>query len=148
MEVTIYIETTLSGPAKRAGAGMWLIEYIKKDGTEETREGTIYREKATENSMSLELLRLAFGRLIKPCSVRVNTQCEYILSAIENHWLETWQKADWKKANGKPVANALFWQQVYMLMKIHRVTVVKEKNKYLPAMKIEMGKVFGNRSAE
>lgn len=147
MEVTIYIETTLYAPVRRAGAGMWLIEYIKRDGTEETRKGTIYRSEATENSICLELLRLAFGRLIKPCSVRVNTHCEYILYAIENHWLDKWKKADWKKANGQPIANAMLWQQVDMMMQIHQVTVTTENNQYLPAMKMELGQVLGNRSA-
>lgn len=147
MEVTIYLETTLHGPAKRAGAGMWLIEYIKKDGTEVTRQGTIFRAEATENSMCLELLRIALGRLTKSCSVRVNTRCEHILNSMENHWVPKWEKAGWIKSNGKPVANAMLWQQVYMLMKIHQVTVVNGDNSYLPAMKIEMGQVLGNRSA-
>ena len=39
MLVTIYTETNLRGPAKRSGAGMWLVEYIRKDGTPETRQG-------------------------------------------------------------------------------------------------------------
>lgn len=147
MEVTIYIETTLHGPAKRAGAGMWLIEYITPSGKEHTREGTIFRDEATENSMNLELLRIALGRLTKSCSVRVNTRCEHILNSMGNHWVVQWEKAGWIKSNGKPVANAMLWQQVYMLMKIHQVTVVNENNSYLPAMKIEMGQVLGNRSA-
>ena len=38
-------------------------------------------------------------------------------------YLNTWQKADWKKSNGNPVANADLWQKVAEAAKIHKITI-------------------------
>ena len=38
-------------------------------------------------------------------------------------YLSAWEKADWKRANGKPVANADLWQQVAEATKIHKITI-------------------------
>lgn len=145
MLVTIYIETTIRGPARRNGTGMWLVEYIKQDGTPVTRpdedhqEDSIkYMEGTTENALTLELLIDAFSILTKSCSVRVNTQCEHVLNATQNYWLEQWAKNDWHKTNGKPVANADLWQQVYEYMQIHDVIFENEENNYRNVMQLEI----------
>lgn len=141
MFVTIYIETTIRGPAKRNGAGMWLIEYIKKDGTPVTRQGTIIRDATTESILTLECMKLAFDRLTKTCSVRVNTRCEQVLNSIENRWVAQWEKAGWIKANGKPVMHAELWQQVYELIKRHEVLIENTENSYRPAMETELNEL-------
>lgn len=145
MLVTIYIETTIRGPARRNGTGMWLVEYIKQDGTPVTRpqednqsDSVIYLENTTENALTLELLIDAFSILTKSCSVRVNTQCEHVLNATQNYWLEQWAKNDWNKTNGKPVANADLWKQVYEYMKIHDVIFENEENNYRNVMQLEI----------
>lgn len=138
MLVTIYIETTIRGPAKRDGAGMWLIEFIKQDGTPVTRQGTIVRNQTTENVLTLECMKLALGRLTKSCSVRVITRCEHVLNSLENHWVAQWEKSGWIKANGKPVTNAELWQQVYELVKKHEIFVEDGENSYRPAMEQEL----------
>ncbi len=58
-EVNIYIETSVHGPARRTAAGEYYIEYIKKDGTPETRNGFIREEGTTENTLALGLLAAA-----------------------------------------------------------------------------------------
>lgn len=140
MLVTIYTETNLRGPAKRSGAGMWLVEYIRKDGTPETRQGMLYAEESTENAMTLELLIEAFSILTKSCSVRVNTRCEHVLNTTQNCWMEQWEKNGWRKANGKPVANAELWQQVYEYMQIHEVLFEEAENSYRNVMQLEIMK--------
>lgn len=138
MNVTIYIETTIHGPAKRSGAGMYVVEYIKSNGEPETREDVIYREEATEQSLVLMLSELALKRLTKSCSALINIKCEGILAAQENGWLEKWALNGWKKANGKPVQNAEQWQQVYELMQKHEVLFDEGDNSYKPAMEATM----------
>lgn len=147
MLVTIYIETSLRGPARRNGAGMWLVEYIKPNGEPETRpregdygSGIVYLENATENTMTLELLIEAFSILRKTCSVLVNTRCEHVLNTTQNCWLEQWAKNDWIKSNGKPVANAELWQQVYEYMQIHEVLFEEAENSYRNVMQLEIMK--------
>lgn len=140
MEVTIYIETTIHGPAKRSSAGAWLIEGTYSDGRKAIRSGTIYRNETTENRLCLELLRIAFGRFHKSTSLRVNTRCEHILNSCQNHHPAQWEKNGWTKAGGKPLKNRELWKHVYGLMKQHRVTVVRGENPHLPEMEEAMRK--------
>lgn len=145
MHVTIYIETTLHGPARRSGAGAWLVEYIKSNGNPETRpkekNGEIlYLKHTTESALTLELLLEAFAILTKPCSVLVNTRCEHVLNTTQNYWLEQWAKRDFRKANGKTVANAGLWEQVYEYMQVHEVMFENGENDYQRAMQAEIAR--------
>ena len=139
-KVNIYIETSVHGPAIRRAAGMWLIEYIKKDGTPETRAGCILKESTTENALALELMKEAFLRLTKPCSVRVNTECEHILNTMKGYWLPQWIKNDWRNAKNKPVKNAKLWQQCNELMAQHGVTFENEPHSYRNVMQADIKK--------
>lgn len=121
-EVGIYIETSIHGPARRPAVGEYYIEYIKKDGSPETRSGFLREEMTTENALALELLQAALKRLVSPCSVRVNTQCEHILNVMDNHWLPQWEKAGWVTAKGKLIKNMALWQHCKELMQDHAVT--------------------------
>lgn len=139
-EVTIFIETSLRGPAIRRAAGEWLIEYIKRTGEPETRQGILAKERTTENALALELLRDALSRLTKSCSVRVNTQCEHILNVMQNHWLPQWEKNGWKNAKGQPVKNEELWKECRALMLKHSVYFEKGESSYRDVMQREIRK--------
>lgn len=137
-EIRIYIETSVHGPKIGAAAGMWLIEYIKSNGEPETRQGTIYRETITETALTLELLNQALSRLKKNCLILINTECEHILNTMRNHWLPQWQQNGWTKARGKPVKNAVLWQQCADSMANHSVSFTKEWHPYKSLMQTEI----------
>lgn len=138
MEVNIYVETTIHGPAKGKGAGMYLIEYIKSNGEPETREGVLYLNEATEQQLVLTLVEMALKRLTKSCSCLVLIKAEGILNAQDNGWIEKWAEQGWKKANGKPVQNADIWQQLYEQFQKHEVLFSGGGNSYRPAMEQRM----------
>lgn len=139
-KVTIYIETSFHGPAIRQAAGAWLIEYIKTNGDPETRQGIISKEKTTENALALELLKVALEKLTKPCSIRVNTECDHILNVMRNYWLPRWEKNDWRNSKNKPVKNAELWQQCQELMMAHSVTFDNGENSYRKVMQADIKK--------
>lgn len=120
--VNIYIETSLHGPARRPAVGEYYMEYIKKDGSPETRNAMIREDMTTENALALELLQAALERLVKPCSVRVNTRCGHILNVMDRHLLPQWEKAGWVTAKGKLIKNMTLWQHCRELMRDHAVT--------------------------
>ena len=144
MLVTVYVESGIRGPARRSGAGTWLVEYIRKDGTPETRpvdpaDAVTWLPDTTQAAMELNMLIDALSILTKPCSVRINTECEHILNVFENGWLEKWKESDWKTAKGKPVANAELWQQLSEYIDVHEdVLVEKGENSYRNIMHIEI----------
>lgn len=144
MLVTIYLESGIRGPARRSGAGAWLVEYIRKDGTPETRpveqsDAVTWLPNTTQATLELNMLIDALSILTKPCEVRINTECEHILNAFENGWLEKWKESDWKTAKGKPVANAELWQQLSEYIDVHEdVLVEKGENSYRNIMQMEI----------
>ena len=144
MLVTVYVESGIRGPARRSGAGTWLVEYIRKDGTPETRpvdqaDAVTWLPDTTQAALELHMLIDALSILTKPCSVRINTECEHILNVFENGWLEKWKESDWKTAKGKPVANAELWQQLSEYIDVHEdVLVEKGENSYRNIMHIEI----------
>lgn len=139
-EVTIYVETSFHGPSQCTAAGMYLIEYIKKDGTPETRQGMVCGIKMTENRLALEALSLAFDRLKESCSVRVFTRCEHILRAIGNFWLQEWEKNDWVTAKKKMVKNVIFWKKIAEAKRKHLVSIENGWNPYGEIMQNAMKK--------
>lgn len=144
MLVTVYVESSIRGPARRSGAGTWLVEYIRKDGTPETRpvdpaDAVTWLPDTTQAALELNMLIDALSILTKPCSVRINTECEHILNVFENGWLEKWKESDWKTAKGKPVANAELWQQLSEYIDVHEdVLVEKGENSYRNIMQMEI----------
>ena len=144
MLVTIYLESGIRGPARRSGAGTWLVEYIRKDGTPETRpveqsDAVTWLPDTTQAALELNMLIDALSILTKPCSVRINTECEHILNVFENGWIEKWKESDWQNSKGKPVANAELWQQVSEYIDVHEdVLVEKGENSYRSIMQMEI----------
>ncbi len=139
-QVNIYIETSVRRLTLGKAAGGWLVEYIDSKGTPVTRNKTIYHEKITGNALALELLRDALSILTKTCSVRVNTECEHILNATQNHWLMQWRKNDWINAKGKPVANKELWQQVAALMDNHYIEFTSGYHSYRNVMQEDINR--------
>lgn len=147
--VEIYIETSLKGHTQNGAAGKWLVVFTKRNGEPEKREGILWKEKATENSLTLELLRDALAILTKNCSIQVNTRCGHIFGAINSHWVEKWERTGWVNAKGEPVKNVELWQQVYDLMGKHSLKVVSAPHDHQSVMqndiREEMNRHYGKR---
>jgi ribonuclease HI len=109
-EVSIFVESTWKGPARRDGVAVWLIEYIRKNGEPETRGGTIRLRDGTQTKGTLLALQEAFATLVKPCQATVWIPCRQILSARQNGWVDDWKANGWKNAKGEPVKHAAQWQ--------------------------------------
>lgn len=117
-EVSIFVETTWKGPARREGVAMWIVEY-KRAGEPITREGKIHLESSTENQATLMAITEAVRILTKPCSIQVFTQCDHILNTVRNYWHTQWQKNEWHNAKGKPVKNADQWREMLEALQKH-----------------------------
>lgn len=143
--VNIYIETVFKGPAKRRTAGGWMVEYIRKTGKPETRGGIICTDMATENEMTLMLIKKAFSIMTKTCCIRVFTDCQHVLNTMQNHWLWQWQKNSWRNAKGKTVSNADLWRECAMMIEHHIVEWTDRTHTYEQCMQARIQKeiVYG-----
>lgn len=139
-KITIFIETSIHGPAIRSGSAMYMIEYIKQNGDPETRQGIITKESATENQLAMMAMIEALQRLTKPCEIRISTECEHILNVMRNCWLPQWKKNNWRNAKGKEIKNVELWQQISDQLDKHIATFSKDHNSYASIMQQEMEK--------
>ena len=137
--VKIFVETTCTGPARRDGATMWIVECMK-NGVPVTREGIIRTEKGTENQAVLEAITQAVRILNKPCSIRVFTQCKHVLTATKNGWCRKWQQDGWISAKGKPVKNADLWRELLTETDKHNVQFESGPHEYRKLMQEKVKK--------
>ena len=77
--------------------------------------------KTTNNRMELFSVISALTCLKRPCEVHLYTDSRYVRDAVEKGWLRSWQKKNWKKADGKPVLNQDLWEQLVPLLSAHKV---------------------------
>ena len=110
-DVNIYIETSIHGPARKDGAYLYVLECFR-DGIPVTREGRGERKAATENQLALAALDEALGRLNCACELRIHTDCQHVLNAMDNSWVRQWQKNEWRTAKGAAVKNAELWEDI------------------------------------
>lgn len=140
VRVNIYIETSISGPARKTAAGAWLVEYQLKSGKPVTRGGMIFDYLTTENELVLELIIKAFSILTKTCCVRVFTRCPHILNTMNNHWLWQWQKNGWVNARGKLINHADIWKRCADQLEKHMTEWTDEPHTYSMCMRARINK--------
>lgn len=129
-QVNIYIETTNKGPSKRKAAGMYVLEFIRENGTPYTRNGVIWMDGVTENKLVLTLLLEALKRITKSSSLCVFNTCEHLFNVLNYQRLSEWEKRDWTNAAGKTSEQMLLWKEIKEYLNMHVVTVSTEDHSY------------------
>ena len=119
LEVEMYVKSRFRGNPRGTGEAAALIKYVDGSGKVHTRKQQIRIEYDTRNALNLKICIAAMRILLKPCHITIYMDCDYIKNACRLGWVEKWQKDGWKKANGKPPANADDWKQFCMLTQIH-----------------------------
>lgn len=116
--VNIYSDGACSGNPGPGGYGV-ILEY---NGKELELSGG---EKCTTNN-KMELMGVIIGleALKEPCDVTITTDSKYVTDAFNKGWLKSWQKKNWRKADGKPVLNQDLWQRLLNAAAKHNVKFV------------------------
>lgn len=76
----------------------------------------------TNNRMELTAAIAGLEALKESCQVELYTDSQYLASAIQKGWLESWKRRDWKKVNKSPVLNPDLWQALDRQLARHQVT--------------------------
>lgn len=116
--VTIYTDGACSG---NPGKGGWcaILSYMGKelvlsDGERET----------TNNRMELTAVIKGLAALKEPCEVTLYSDSSYVVNAINEHWLDDWQRRGWRTAGKSAVKNVDLWQDLLKLLDQHKVEFV------------------------
>ncbi len=114
-QVTIYTDGACSG---NPGPGGWgaILQYQDK-----TREMSGGEAQTTNNRMELLGAINALSALKEPCEVKLYTDSQYIVNAINKDWLKAWKAKSWKRKDGE-LKNVDLWQQLDLLLSAHNVT--------------------------
>nr|WP_312576081.1 ribonuclease HI [Sedimentibacter sp.] len=117
-KVNIYSDGACSGNPGPGGYGVILefngTELVLSDGEKDT----------TNNRMELMGVIKGLEALKEPCDVTIISDSKYVVDAFNKKWIDSWQKKNWKKSDGKPVLNKDLWQRLLKSVNKHKVTFV------------------------
>ncbi len=141
-KVTIYIDTYHIGTLKH-GTGSYTIvlEYIKSNFGEATREYIEGVRNTTPNRTALYACISAFGKMKRPCEIAVIINSRHVVQSINTGAMKKWINTG-KNAKGVDPKNIDLWLQLAGLLSAHNVTFTYEpKNPYTACMSLEMRRV-------
>ena len=115
--ITIYTDGVCSGNPGPGGYGVILMD---QDGRrKELSQGY---KRTTNNRMELLGVIVALESLKVPCNVKIFSDSQYIVNAINDGWLKNWVARGWRKADKKPVLNPDLWKRLLTMLEKHSVT--------------------------
>jgi ribonuclease HI len=117
-KVNIYSDGACSGNPGPGGYAV-ILEY---NGTELELSGG--EENTTNNRMELMGVITGLESLKEHCDVTIVSDSKYVVDAFNKKWIDSWQKKNWKKADGKSVLNKDLWQRLLMVVNKHKVKFV------------------------
>ncbi len=117
-EVLIYTDGACSGNPGPGGYGTVLIH----NGHRKELSGG-YRD-TTNNRMEIMAVIKGLEALKSSCSVTVFSDSKYVVDAIEQGWVEKWQRNGWMRSNKERALNVDLWKKLLALLAKHQVTFV------------------------
>lgn len=117
-KVFIYTDGACSGNPGPGGWGAVLIY----NGIEKQMSGS--NQETTNNRMELSAVIESLKALKESCDVTLTTDSKYVCDAINQKWVYSWQKNNWRKADKKPALNVDLWQELLPLLEQHKVEFV------------------------
>lgn len=116
--VDIYTDGACRNNPGRGGWGAILVY----EGREKELSGG--EPMTTNNRMELSAVIAALSALKESCEVKLTTDSQYVVNAIEKGWLESWQKNGWRKSDKSHVLNVDLWEKLILLLDTHKVSFV------------------------
>ena len=117
-KVDIYTDGACRNNPGRGGWGAILVY----NGREKELSGG--EALTTNNRMELSAVIAALSALTESCEVKLTTDSQYVVNAIEKGWLDSWQRNGWKKSDKSPVQNVDLWEKLILLLDTHKVSFV------------------------
>lgn len=123
-EVNIYICTSIRGPQRRDGAGMYILSYTAANGKTADKGNMVFCQDTTENQLAVLALAEALACLKTSCRIKLYLDCCYAAAALKGRWYEKWRYAGWMNARSQPVSDAETWQMIESRLAVHDLEVL------------------------
>ena len=121
MKVILYSDGSSRGNPGPGGYGT-ILQYTDRAGVLHEKAISEGFRDTTNNRMELMGVIAGLEALVKPCSVDVWSDSQYVIKAFNDHWIDGWKKRGWKKADGKPVLNEELWKRLLLAAEPHEIT--------------------------
>ncbi|MGB0292570.1 MAG: ribonuclease HI [Luteolibacter sp.] len=115
-QVTIYTDGACKG---NPGPGAYGVVLLFGEHRKEVSAG--YR-LTTNNRMELLAAITALNLLQQPCKVELHSDSKYLVQAMNDRWIDGWQKKDWVNSKKEPVKNKDLWLQLLDAIGSHDIT--------------------------
>jgi ribonuclease HI len=122
--VIIYTDGACRGNGKENTIGAFGIVFMYNEIQKEVKQAF---RNTTNNIMELSAVIQALSMLKEPCSVKLHSDSAYVINAINQKWINNWQRNGWKSSNKEPVKNRELWEKLIELIKYHKVEFIKVK---------------------
>lgn len=116
--VDIYTDGACKG---NPGAGGWSAILVFGGKEKELFGGEAV---TTNNRMELTAAIEGLKALKEPCKVKLYSDSQYLVNAINKGWLENWKKKGWRKADKSVVLNDDLWKILDGLLSTHEVEFI------------------------
>ena len=126
-EVILYTDGAARGNPNGPGGYGFVLQFTDSKGILHEKAGSQGYVKTTNNRMELFAVISGLGALKTRCRVSVYSDSSYVVDAINQHWLDSWVRKNWKLSDGEAVANQDLWKLLLIVMKKHDVTFFKVK---------------------
>lgn len=120
MDVFLYTDGSARGNPEGPGGYGAVLRYTGPSGTVYEREYSAGYEKTTNNRMELMAAIVGLEALTKPCHVELYSDSQYLVKAFTEHWIENWQKKNWKRGS-EEVKNRALWERLLLAVSKHEV---------------------------
>jgi ribonuclease HI len=114
-QVTLYTDGACKNNPGPGGYGAILIYDTNR------KELSAGYRRTTNNRMEILAAIAGLEALKEPCQVRLVSDSQYLINAIEKGWARRWQANGWKRNNKEKAINPDLWERLLELCKIHKV---------------------------
>ena len=121
MFVKIFTDGAARGNPEGPGGYGTVLQYVDTKGQLHEREFSAGYKKTTNNRMELMAVITGLEALTKPCEVEIISDSKYVTDAFNQHWIESWQKNNWKNSAKQAVKNIDLWQRLLKAKTQHNV---------------------------
>ena len=114
-QVTIYTDGACKNNPGPGGYGV-----VMQFGEHRKELSAGYR-RTTNNRMEILAAIIGLEALKEPCEVRLISDSQYLVNAIEKGWARRWQANGWMRGNNEKAVNPDLWERLLALCRTHKV---------------------------
>ena len=120
--VTIYTDGAARGNPEGPGGYGAIVQFTDSSGTLHEREYSAGYDRTTNNRMEMMAAINALEHLTRPCAIDLYSDSQYLIKAMNDHWIDKWQQNGWRTSGREPVKNKSLWERLLRACSPHQIT--------------------------